>query len=333
MTTTLSAPVLHLADLGRLARRRGGALLTDNFFAGSSRIARLHPLAQQAHRELQIVRDLPYLPDEGPDHTLDVWRPRDRFGPLPVVLYVHGGGFRILSKDTHWVMAQAFAREGYLVFNINYRLAPRHPYPAAIEDACAALAFVVEHAKEYGGDPSRLVLAGESAGGNLVTALAVAASYARPESWARRLFERTPPPAAVVASCGILQVSDTERFRRRRPLPAFLFDRIDEVREAYLSNPTADPAGGVDLADPLLVLERSAPSRPLPPFFAFAGTKDPLLDDTRRLGAALARHRTPHLVRFYPGEIHAFHAMVWREQARRCWQECFAFLSAQLAAH
>jgi acetyl esterase len=330
MAQTLS--VEHLAELGRLARRRGGAFLADHFFAGTSKLARLHPEAQRAHRDYRIVRDLPYLPNGGPDHTLDVWRPRDRFGPLPVVLYVHGGGFRVLSKDTHWIMAQSFAREGYLVFNINYRLAPKHPYPAAIEDACAALCFVAEHAREYGGDPARIVLAGESAGGNLVTALAVASSYARPERWARRIFEMTPGPAAVVAACGILQVSDVDRFRRRE-LPAFLFDRIDEVREAYLGHPVADPSGGLDLADPLLVLERASPSRPLPPFFAFAGTRDPLLDDTRRLGAALSARGVQNLVRIYPGEMHAFHAFVWREQAQRCWQECFEFLSAQLAAH
>ena len=51
------------------------------------------------------------------------------------MLYVHGGGFRILSKDTHWIMGLAFARRGFLVFNIGYRLAPKHPFPAAIADA------------------------------------------------------------------------------------------------------------------------------------------------------------------------------------------------------
>ena len=56
------------------------------------------------------------------------------------------------------------------------------------------------------------------------------------------------------------------------------------------------------------------------------GTRDPLLDDTRRLGAALDRLGVPYEVRYYPGEIHAFHALVWRPQARAFWRDTFAFL-------
>src|SRR5439155_19026230 len=135
---------------------------------------------------------------------------------------IHGGGFRILSKDTHWVMGLAYARRGYLCANISYRLAPRHPYPAAVADACAAYAWVVERIREHGGDAARLVLAGESAGGNLVTALAVAASYRRSEPYARAVWDTGVSPAAVIAACGILQVSDTERFAPRKRLPRYV---------------------------------------------------------------------------------------------------------------
>jgi acetyl esterase len=243
------------------------------------------------------------------------------------VLYVHGGGFRILSKDTHWVMGLAFARRGYAVFNINYRLAPRHPYPAALQDACAALAWVQTHARDYGADPSNLVLAGESAGANLVTGLAIAACAPRPEPWARAVYDAGVVPRAVLAACGILQVSDPHRFSRRRRLPAWLMDRIHEVSDAYLPGGMRYDAGGTELADPLLVLEGAQEfTRALPPFFAFAGTADPLLDDTRRLGAALAKRGVPCELRYYPGELHAFHAFVWRRAAVRCWREMFAFL-------
>src|SRR5262249_8451053 len=151
-------------------------------------------------------------------HRLDVYRPlrERRSAPWPVVLYVHGGGFRILSKDTHWMMGLAFARNGYLVFNINYRLAPRHPFPAALSDAADAYAGVARNAASFGGDLSRLVVAGESAGANLAAALAVAACYRRSEPWSRTVWDTGLVPRAALPACGILQVSDTERFSRRR---------------------------------------------------------------------------------------------------------------------
>lgn len=299
----------------------------DSSFRALSRLGQLHPHARPAHHGVTVLRDVPYQAGGAPAHTLDIYLPpssaKAPAGPLPVVLYIHGGGFRILSKDSHWLMGLAFARRGYVVFNINYRLAPQHPYPAALIDCCAALGWVHDHARDYGGDPSRLVLAGESAGANLVTALAVATSYRRPEPWAQALFARDIRPRAALPICGILQVSDTARFARRRPLRPFVLDRLREVSEAYLGHEPTGPAG---LYDPLLVLEEEQPERGLPPFFTAVGTLDPLLDDTRRLKAALDRLGVPCEAHYHEGEVHAFHALVWRANARRCWRDSFAFL-------
>lgn len=313
-------------SLPRLVRRRASVFVVDNSLRGLAYLGRLHPRARPHRHRVEVVRDVPYRRSGLPEHTLDIYRPIDRPGPLPVVLYVHGGGFRILSKDTHWLMGLAFARRGYLVFNINYRLAPRHRYPAGLQDCCAAYAWLCRSAEALGGDLGRLVLAGESAGANLVTALAVAASYRRPEPFAQRVFDTGVRPAAVLAACGMLQASDAERFARRRKLPDWVHTYLLHVSRTYL--PPGEQGG---LADPLLVLERAEPpERPLPPFFVPVGTRDPLLDDTRRLKAALDRLGTPCEARYYPGEIHAFHALVWRPAARRCWQDCYAFLDAHL---
>jgi acetyl esterase len=310
-------------------RRRLGALFVDSMFRGMASAGKLHPLARPERHKVEILRDIPYCPSEGPALRLDVYRPVAASGPLPIVLYVHGGGFRILSKDTHWVMGLSFARRGYLVFNIDYRLAPRHPYPAALEDCARALSWVSANGARYGGDLSRLVFAGESAGANLVTALALAGSYKRPEPWARAVFDLGVAPRAVLAACGMFQVSDPARFARRKEhLPTFIQDRLHEVAHAYLGGAVAEAEGALDLADPVVLLERGAPpERPLPAFFVPVGTKDPLLDDSRRLKAALDRLGVPCEVHYYPGEVHAFHALVWRENARRCWHDTFAFLS------
>lgn len=329
-------------------RQRLGSVAAESFFRGASALGRLHPLARPERHGVRVLRDLPYLDDGRPEHRLDVYRPAGQPGKanglLPVVLYIHGGGFRILSKDTHWLMGLSFARQGYLVFSINYRLAPRHPFPAAVEDVCAAWSWVLDHAAEHGGDPTRIVVAGESAGANLASALTLATCYRRPESewgpWARAVYDRGVVPVAALPACGVFQVSDLERFSRRKRFSPWVNDRLLEVGIAYLGDDRhPDRAGDprLDLANPLLFTERGAergqrPERPLPPFFLPVGTHDLLLDDTRRFAAALTTLGAVAEPRYYPGEVHAFHAFVFREQARRCWQDTFAFLDRHLGS-
>jgi acetyl esterase len=310
-------------------RRRAGAMVVDGFFRGASRLGQLHPLARPDRHRVEVTRDVAYAPESTlAAHRLDVYRPTDRGGPLPIVFYVHGGGFRILSKDTHWIMGLAFARRGFLVFNVGYRLAPLHPFPAAVEDVAAAYGWVARHAASYGGDLSRLVLAGESAGANLVATLALSSIYPRDELIARRVFETGVVPRAVVPACGIFQVSDVARIGRDKPqLSRFIADRLEEVETAYLGRDPSRHGTLLDLADPLVWAERgAAPARPLPPFFLPVGTKDPLLRDTRRLARALRDLGGVAVDRYYEGEIHAFHAFPFLANARKCWNDTYAFL-------
>jgi acetyl esterase len=308
-------------------RQRAGRVLVDNFFRGMSNVGRLHPDARPERHGIQRIADVPYLPSHRPEHRLDIYRPVDATGRLPVVVYIHGGGFRILSKETHWVMALAFARRGYLVFNIGYRLAPRHPFPAAHFDVMAAWQWVLDHAEAYGGDLGSVVVAGESAGANLATSLTLATCTRRDEPSARAVFERGHTPVAVIPACGIFQVSDTARFgRRERPVSPFILDRLTEITDAYLGKTSAH-----DLADPLLMLENGIElQRPLPPFFLPVGTRDPLIDDTRRMEAVLAARGVACEARYYSGEVHAFHAFLWRPNARQCWRDVYGFLDRTL---
>jgi acetyl esterase len=301
------------------------------FFLGLAYGSRLHPRAVRGLRRADIVRDVIYADDGVGCHKLDIYRPTEQPPPWPVVLYVHGGGFTMLSKDTHWLMGLAFAHRGYVVFNVDYRLAPRHPFPAGLNDVCTAYAWVARNARSWGGDPDKLVLAGESAGANLVTALAVCACFDRPEPFAREVASSGLRPRVVLPACGLLQVSDVERFGRRRPLSVFAMDRLVGVQRAYLGSALAGGPKGLELADPLCVLEGDEqPCHPLPPFFVPVGTADPLLDDTRRLAAALERRGVTCEARYYEGEVHAFHALVFRRRARQCWADMFAFTSTHL---
>jgi len=323
---------MHQLPLTDRLRRRIGAAVVDASFRSIARLGKLHPRARPEMHGVELLRDRSYGRAGAEEHLFDVYRPsglsKDELAKRPLVLYVHGGGFRILSKDTHWVMGLAFARRGYVVVNVNYRLAPGHPFPSALEDLSTAYASLPRIAAEHGGDLSNLVLAGESAGANLVSSLAVAATMRRPEAYARRVFETGIVPRAVIAACGVFQVTDPGRFKRRRKLPAVVADRIEEVTDAYVGRRAHDE---VPLADPLVLLESAAAfERRLPPFFLPVGTKDPLLDDTRRMHAALEARGVRSEAQYYVGELHAFHALVFRPNARACWERIYGFLDEAL---
>jgi acetyl esterase len=310
------------------AYRKAGGLLVEGMFEGLSRAGSHHPDARMERHGVERITDVAYLDSGRAAHRLDVYRPVNRTGPLPVCLYVHGGGFRILSKDTHWLMGLIFARRGYLVFNINYRLAPRDPFPAAVQDTFEAYSWMLKNAELYGGDPDRFVLAGESAGANLVTALTMALCYQRSEPYARKVWEMNRLPQAVIPACGIFQVSDVDRIKRKMKLSRFVHDRLTEVSRAYLLNQGSLTQEEMELADPLLFLEDGRkPDREIPPFFIPVGTKDPLLDDTRRLYTALGKLGTDCEARYYPGEGHAFQALIWKKNARACWADTFEFIN------
>ncbi len=308
-------------------RSRGRKLIVGGSARGLAAAARLHPHANPSRHGVELISDVAYADSGSRDHLLDVYRPVNHSGPRPVVIYFHGGGFTQLSKDTHWVMGLAFARAGYLVFNVSYRLAPRHPYPAALEDVAAAYRWVLDNAGTYGGEFGRIIVAGESAGANLAMAVTVAACFRRPEPFAKLIFESDVVPRATIPMCGILQVSNPERLWQRRKLPRAVISVIGDVTDSYLGSAAADPIGGIELADPLLVLESDAVAeRALPPMFASVGTRDPLLDDTRRLVAALEARGVRCNVAYEPGEAHAFQAFVWRAASRRNWRRTYAFL-------
>ena len=311
--------------------RRARSRIAATFFESLAGVASLHPAASPRRHGVEVEKDVLYGPDDK-WHQLDIYRPVHRPGPWPVVFYVHGGAFHLLSKDTHWLMGLVFARYGYLVVNISYRLAPQHPYPAAIEDTCAAYAWLARHVVELGGDPTRVAIAGESAGANLISALALATSQRRDEPWARAVFDTGLVPRAALPFCGLLEVTRPERFSERRRLPRWIDGMLRDASASYLHGHPRAPGPHTALADPLRLLEEASRShghrfdRPLPAFFAPVGTRDPLLDDTRRLEKALGTLGVPCEARYYPGGIHAFHALVWDPAARRCWRDALAFL-------
>lgn len=323
--------------MARQRRRIVVAGVADRFFGGLAAVGGLVPLASPRLHGVERRRDLAYGP--APRQHLDLYRPVGATEPLPTVFYVHGGGFRSLSKDTHWLMGLAFARAGFAVLNVDYRLAPAAPYPAPLSDVARAWTWVLDHADRLGVDPTRLLVAGESAGANLAAALTLSLCF-RPDqhdldgrdddgsvaaAWGREVLPRGALPA-----CGIFEVRDSERFGRELGARWWEADIIADVEDCYFDG--GAPRQARNLADPLSLLESAlSPDRPLPPFFLPVGGADPLRHDHTRMAAALRQRGVPHEAPEYPGETHAFHAMLWRRAARRCWREMLAWSADRVA--
>ncbi len=286
------------------------------------------PAMRQRMADVRLVPDLSYGHAGRVALKLDVFKPAGP-GPHPVLLYLHGGAFAIGSKRTHRALAAAYASRGWLVCNVDYRLAPQHPFPAAVQDACAAWAWAVQHVAEHGGDARRMALAGESAGANLALAVVLACTTARPEPWAARLFELGVRPQAALLYCGFLQASQPARYRRAG-VSALAARVAEDAARSYLGAAAEQPRPEHALADPLCIVEAMQPPSPLPPLFIAAGLDDPVTPDSQRLHAALQRLGSPCSAHYYPGETHAFHVMFWRDNALRCWRDSFEFLHRHL---
>ena len=116
-------------------------------------------------------QNLAYVDDGHERHLLDLYLPEKSAGPLPLLIWVHGGGWMNGSKDNCLPLRQGFAQRGFAVASINYRLSSHAIFPAQIEDCKAAIRWLRAHAKEYNLDPGRFGVWGSSAGGHLVALL------------------------------------------------------------------------------------------------------------------------------------------------------------------
>ncbi|WP_269929384.1 alpha/beta hydrolase [Aminobacter sp. HY435] len=213
---------------------------------------------------------------------------------LPLLVFLHGGGFVLCSLDTHDNFCRALAKAGdCAVLSVDYRLAPEHKFPAAFEDGLAALEWAAENAESLGCDAERLAISGDSAGGNLAAA---AAMHASPEIRHVLLHLLLFYPAADPSGSG----PSYETY----PLTPFL---SAEMMRWYWRQYIGETA---DLADPRVALMRSAGLAGLPQTTVAIAEYDPLRSEVEALCAALAEAGVDVEARRYDGVSHGFASMV-----------------------
>ncbi|MFM5885391.1 MAG: alpha/beta hydrolase [Novosphingobium sp.] len=207
---------------------------------------------------------------------------------LPLLVFLHGGGWMLGDLETHDAMHRHLAhRAGCAVLGVGYRLAPEHPFPAGLDDASTALAWARREAQALGCDSARIALGGESAGANLTAAIALRLRDGDSE---QPLFQLLIHPVTDLAL----------------PLPSFDEIAVSGLSRDYLDTCRAMYCGDADFTDPLISPLYAAHHEGLAQAIVLTAAEDLLRDDGEAYAGALARAGVETLVNRLPGLPHGF---------------------------
>lgn len=227
-----------------------------------------------------------------------VYRPASD-GPHPTVVFFHGGGFVIGDLDTHEGACRLLCRDtDAVVLSVGYRLAPEHRFPAAVEDSYAATRWALEHVADLGGDPARVAVAGDSAGGNLA---AVVAQLAHEDGLRLAAQLLVYPAVDLLGDYGSRTENAEGYFLTLADMHWF--------GEQYTGLKESDPAAAELDRDPRLSPIRAASLAGLPPAVIATAEYDPLRDEGDAYADRLAEAGVPVAHRRFPGLIHGFYGM------------------------
>lgn len=212
---------------------------------------------------------------------------------LPALIFYHGGGFTIGDLDTHDGVCQTLcAQAGIVVVSVDYRLAPEHRFPAAVDDCYAALEWVSDQAAELAIDPARLAVGGDSAGGCLSAVIALLArDRAGPQLRLQLLIYPTTDAS-----------HDMDSHRRNGSGYVLTVELLHYFRDLYLTGPD-------DIADWRVSPLRAPDHSHLPPAWILIAGYDPLADEADAYAARLDESGVAVTIARYPGQIHGFITM------------------------
>ena len=255
----------------------------------------------------------------GPDrkwNVLDVYRPKDADGKVPVIVSVHGGGWVYGDKDRYQWYCMSLVEHGFAVVNFTYRLAPKNKFPAAVEDTCRVFAWLREHAEEYGLDENNVFALGDSAGAQL---LGMYACLRTDPEYAKLLPFVMPDgilPKAVALNCGIYRIRKSEKKDMT----------TDLMRDIF---PGKGTEGEMRYAS---VIEHINPS--FPPAFVMTAEGDFLAAEAEPLVEKLQSLGVPAEYHYYGDKEHVlghvFHCNLRLPEAQQCNRDECAFFRKYL---
>ncbi len=253
------------------------------------------------------------IPGPAGEVGVRVYRP-EAAEMLPIVVFLHGGGWVIGDIESHDAVCHQLAtRVPAVVVSVDYRLAPEHRYPAALEDCYAATLWAHRHAGELGADAHRMAVAGDSAGGNLS---ALVALRCRDEGGPRLAFQLLVYPATDLTCSFPSHVENGQGYLLTSDAMAWFLDHYIDERER--TSPGASPHFVEDLSG-------------LPPALVITAEFDPLRDEGEAYAERLRAAGVPATSTRYPGMIHAFfHMDAVLPQAGRAIDEAATALRAAL---
>lgn len=276
--------MLAVANAGE--RERPGLSVPERRAAASRGPLQLRWVTARGRRSVQVNGYV--VPVVNGEIVVRVYRPAAARDSLPAHLYLHGGSFWLGSVADYDPICRWYAAEvGCAVVSVDYRLAPEHPYPTGLEDAYAALTWVVEHAAEIGVDPQRISVGGFSAGGGLAAALTL---VARDRSGPKIIFQSLESP--------ILDLTlSTDSMRQLASGYGLTRDSLVEAYAFYLgTNGRAEDS----YASPLLAEDLTA----LPPAYVLTCECDPLRDEGEEYADRLAAAGVPVELHRVAGHVH-----------------------------
>ncbi len=218
---------------------------------------------------------------------------RRKAGLAPALVFFHGGGWVIGDLDSHDAACRKLAHEGELILiAVDYRLAPEHKFPSAVDDAIAATRWIAANARELGIDGSRLSVGGDSAGGNLAAVVALSAR------------EDNGPPLAGQALIYPATDFSMSHASHNEPETSVLLTHsvIRWFRDHYLG-------GAADGEDWRASPARAATLADLPPAYVLTAGADPLRDEGKDYAGRLEAAGVPVTYRHFPGQFHGFFTM------------------------
>ena len=214
-------------------------------------------------------------------------------GPLPVIVYYHGGGWVIATVDTYEASAMALAKKANaIVASVEYRHAPENKFPAAHEDAFAAYKWALANAVQFGGDPARVAVAGESAGGNLAANVAVMARDANVQK---------PSHMLLVYPVAGTDMNTSSYIQNQNAMPL-----SKGAMGWFVDKTLAKPD---DAKSPMLNLTTMVDLKGLPSATVITDGIDPLMSEGKMLAEKLKAAGVPTTYRNYEGVTHEFFGM------------------------